>query len=221
MEGLDPDWIETTNGSRIRYANLPAKSLSFLVRAANSDGDYSSLIRRIDIDIKPPVWKRWWFITLAALSVIGLVFYIFYINFRRKLEVQTVRLKLYENLHDDVGSRLMAIVMSADALLQGDKENNKLQNIATISKSIVGNMRRLVWAIDPENESMNSLLQKIRHDKSQILDEKVNFHLSAQPELMDKVVPGEIRYQVTSIINESMNNINKYAQAQDVWIIFS
>jgi hypothetical protein len=38
-----------------------------------------------------------------------------------------------------------------------------------IAKSIVENMRRLVWAIDPENDKVSTIVQKITHDKSMIL----------------------------------------------------
>ena len=82
-------------------------------------------------------------------------------------------------------------------------------------------MRRLVWAIDPENDSMNSLAAKIRHDKNLILDDKIEFSLDIPRELNDMVIPGEIRYQLTSIINEALTNTSKYAQASHVWVSFS
>ncbi len=81
-------------------------------------------------------------------------------------------------------------------------------------------MRRLVWATDPQNDSMNSLVQKIRHDRTLILDEKVAFHIDIQESLQQRQLPGEIRYQLTSIINEALNNISKYAQASNVWVRF-
>jgi len=222
MENFDADWVETASGSEVRYPNLPDGTFTFNVMAANSDGVYSEHIRKLDLVITPPFYKTWWFIMLASLATLGLVVYIVYLNFSKTIELQKVRLRLYENLHDDVGSRLTAIVLSAEELINEDKFlHPKLQHIAKVSKSIVGNMRRLVWAIDPENDSMNSLVQKIRYDKSLILDDKIEFHIDLDQHLKQLIVPGEIRYQVTSIINEALNNISKYAQAQNVWIQLS
>lgn len=222
MENFDEEWQETSSGSEVRYPNLPADSYSFLVQAANSDGDYSNAIRRLDLIINPPFYKTWWFIMLASLATLGLVVYIVYLNFSKTIELQKVRLRLYENLHDDVGSRLTAIMLSAEELINQDKLSNpKLEHIAKVSKNIVGNMRRLVWAIDPENDSMNSLVQKIRYDRTLILDDKIECHIDIDQHMKQTIVPGEIRYQVTSILNEAMNNISKYAQAQNVWIQFS
>jgi signal transduction histidine kinase len=190
-----------------------------LVSAANSDGVYSDKLRRLDITITPPFYKTWWFLSLVALFILGIVIYIVYLKFSKKLELQKVRLRLYENLHDDVGSRLTAILLSAEELIHQDNNvHPKLQHIAKVSKSIVNNMRRLVWAIDPENDTMNSMLQKIQYDKSLILDDKIEFNMVMDTQLKQMTVPGEIRYQVTSIVSEALNNISKYAQAKNVWI---
>ncbi|MEP6646142.1 MAG: two-component regulator propeller domain-containing protein [Saprospiraceae bacterium] len=222
MEGMDADSIETSSGSRIRYTNLPSRKLVFCMQAANSDGQYNPFVRRLEIDITPPFYKTWWFITLVSLALLSLIIYIVYLNFSKRLELQKVRLRLYENLHDDVGSRLTAIVFSADELLRQDKtENPKVQHISKTARSIVDNMRRLVWAIDPENDSMNSMVQKIRYDKNLILNDQIEFHLDLNEHLSQVIVPGEIRYQVSSIVNEALNNISKYARAKNVWVSFN
>ncbi|MBK9983756.1 MAG: hypothetical protein IPP15_15530 [Saprospiraceae bacterium] len=219
LEGFDNDTIEVPSGSRIRYPNLPSKHFTFCLQASNSDGIYSADIRKLDITIRPPFYKRWWFILSVVLLTLGPIAYIVYLRISKKLELQNVRLRLYENLHDDVGSRLSAIALSAQELLRQDQTGNpKVQQISKVANSIVGNMRRLVWAIDPENDSMNSLVDKIRYDKSFILDDSISFHLDLDPHLSPVIVPGEVRYQVTSVVNEALNNISKYAKAKNVWI---
>jgi signal transduction histidine kinase len=87
-----------------------------------------------------------------------------------------------------------------------------------IARSIVGNMRRLVWAIDPENDKMNSIVQKIIHDKSQILDDETDFQIEMDPHLKNMIIPGEMRYQMSSICNEAFTNIAKYALASAVHV---
>jgi ligand-binding sensor domain-containing protein len=221
LAGFDDRWVNAFSGSTVRYPNLPPGKYTFRIKAANSDGVFNPELRELYITITPPFYYTWWFILLSVLAAIALVAYIVYLNFSRKLELQNVRLRLYENLHDDVGSRLTAIVLTAEDMIRDEKVvHPRLQHINTIAKSIVGNMRRLVWAIDPENDSMNSLVQKIRHDRTLILDEKVAFHIEIQESLQQRQLPGEVRYQLTSIINEALNNVSKYAQAENVWIRF-
>ncbi len=220
MEGLDPDWVNASNGAQVRYPNMNPGKYTFLVKAFNSDGIVNEKLRRLVINIIPPYYKTWWFRTMVILAMLGLVSLFLYLRISKTLELQKVRLRLYENLHDDVGSRLMAIVMSADMMLNDDKSNPRMQQIATIGKSIVNNMKRLVWAIDPENENMESLLLKIRDDRNMTLDPAVHFTLESEPALNQKIIPGEIRYQLMSIINEAFNNISKYAKAQNVEVRF-
>lgn len=222
MEGLDNQPVETSSGSFIRYPNMPYGNYKLVVYAYNSDGVYNPIPREMLIRIIPPYYKTWWFYTLVALSFFGIIAYIIYLRFTKALELQRVRLKLYENLHDDVGSRLTAIVLSAEDLERNEKINHpKIQSISKIAKSIVENMRRLVWAIDPENDKISTIVQKITHDKSLILGDHISFKMEVDDHLKNVVVPGEIRYQISSICNEAFNNISKYAQATEVKVDLS
>jgi len=222
MMGLDEKPVETPSGSLVRYPNLPAREYRFVVYASNSDGQYNEVPRVLIIHITPPFYKTWWFNTLLVLLILSIVGYIIYLRFSKALELQRVRLKLYENLHDDVGSRLTAIVLSAEDLERNEKlDHPKIKSISKIAKSIVENMRRLVWAIDPENDKMNTILEKIMHDKSLILGDHIRFQTKIDEHLKNIIVPGEIRYQISSICNEAFNNISKYAEATAVTVTLS
>ncbi len=220
MENLDPDWVTTTNGALVRYPNMPPGKYIFYVKAFNSDGVANEKLRILEISIIPPYYKTWWFYTLLVLAGLGLLSLFLYLRISKALEIQKVRLRLYENLHDDVGSRLTSIVMSADMMLKEEKSNPTLQQMVSTGRSIISNMKRLVWAIDPVNESMESLILKIRDDRNMTLDPVVHFELASDPAMQQKVIPGEIRYQLMSIISEAFHNITKYAQAKNVWVHF-
>ncbi|HJW28322.1 MAG TPA: ATP-binding protein, partial [Saprospiraceae bacterium] len=222
MENLDEHEVKINSGRLIRYANMPPGHYQFLVYAYNSDGIRNPVPHRLALYITPPFYKTISFMALVILASGGILAYIIYLRFSKTLELQRVRLKLYENLHDDVGSRLTAIVLSAEELERQDQIHNpKLQAIAQIAKSIVGNMRRLVWAIDPENDKVINIMQKINHDRSQILPDQVRFQIEVDESIKQAVVPGEIRYQISSICNEALNNIAKYAEATEVTVRIS
>ena len=222
MEGIDENFLEGNNGDRIRYPSMPPGSYRFVMQAYNSDGVLNPERRMLEIFIRSPYYKTWWFISLVALFSLTVIGYIFYLRFSKKLELQRVRLKLYENLHDDVGSRLTAIVLSAEDLERNENISHpQITSISQIARSIVGNMRRLVWAIDPENDRMTSIVQKITHDKSQLLKDQIDFSIEVDPGLRNVILPGEFRYQICSICNESFNNISKYADASRVSVVIS
>lgn len=217
MAGLDDKELVATSGATLRYPDLRQGTYTLVLYAANSDGLRNPVPKELMLVITPPFYKTWWFIVLICLAAAGIIGYIIYLRFSKTLELQRVRLKLYENLHDDVGSRLTAIVLSAEDLEQNENiKHPKLQAISSIARSIVGNMRRLVWAIDPENDRMNSIVQKINHDRSMILNDKIQFTIDVDPDIKNMIVPGEIRYQIISISSEALNNIAKYAEATAV-----
>lgn len=69
LEGADRDWSQPTEQRIVNYARLAPGSYRFLVRAVSSDGVTSEAPAQIRFKILPPIWQRWWFVTLAALCV--------------------------------------------------------------------------------------------------------------------------------------------------------
>lgn len=219
--GLDKKELESNSGTMVRYPNIPAGSYTLRVFGSNSDGVFNTVPRELYLTIKPPFYKTWWFISSVVLLIGSILGYIIFLRISKTLEVQKVRLKLYENLHDDIGSRLTAILLSADEMEQQQTSNlSGIQNISSIAKNVIGNMRRLVWAVDPKNDKMEDIVRAISHDKSVILGGNVELNVYVDPVLTNKEIPGEIRYQICSICNESFTNIAKYAKASNVNLNF-
>jgi signal transduction histidine kinase/ligand-binding sensor domain-containing protein len=221
MEGIDKDWVNSSTQNFARYANINAGNYTFLLKASNSDGIWNNEPKKLQITIVPPFWRTWWFLTLCALFAMALVGYIVYLRLSKVIELQKIRLKLYENLHDDIGSRLTAIVLLVEEILQRDTGNNqqktpKLPLIGEISRNIVGNMRRLVWATAPENDALESVVQKMHADKRTLLPLGIDIKIVLATELKKMDIAGDKRYQMLSVFNEALTNISKYAQATNV-----
>lgn len=218
MEGLDDHQVVVENARSVRYPNIPPGQYRFVFYATNSDGVMNPVPHTIAIEITPPYYKTWWFLTLVALFSIFVIAYIMYLRFSKAIEVERVRLKLYENLHDDVGSRLTAIVLGAEEIEHHEEVDHRAKAglISAIAKNIIENMRRLIWAIDPENDTMLSVSQKITYDASLLLNDSIDFSVEVDPILHNFEVSGELRYQISAICNEAFSNISKYAQASRV-----
>ncbi|MDW7694652.1 histidine kinase [Flammeovirgaceae bacterium SG7u.111] len=77
LEGFDTTWQKTQQGvAFVKYNSLPAGSYSFKVKTVMGVNKESSTTKQIDIKIKIPFWKEWWFITLCVSFLsISLVFY--------------------------------------------------------------------------------------------------------------------------------------------------
>lgn len=88
LEGYNNGWIKTPPGQRVAtFANLPAGRYTFMVKASNDDGVWSSEPALLDFTILPPWWKTWWaYLLYAALTVGALVLY-------RRIEMSQQALK--------------------------------------------------------------------------------------------------------------------------------
>jgi signal transduction histidine kinase/ligand-binding sensor domain-containing protein len=217
MAGLDTGWVNAGTQNFVRYPHLQAGTYTFYLKASNSDGEFNDVPKTIQIRIIPPFYRTWWFITLSLLAAMALVSYIVYLRLSKVIALQKIRLNLYENLHDDIGSRLTAIVLIVDELRgKGASKEPKLEKAGTISRNIVANMRRLVWATAPENDALLTVTQQMQADRRLLLPSGTQFTLAMDKALDTKNIGGDKRYQMLSIFNEALTNIAKYAKATTV-----
>jgi serine phosphatase RsbU (regulator of sigma subunit) len=69
LEGHDPEWTEVTQNSAY-YMRVQDGTYTFRVQAALGDGPWNEDGAQVQLTIKAPVWKRPWFLAIAALAVI-------------------------------------------------------------------------------------------------------------------------------------------------------
>jgi ligand-binding sensor domain-containing protein len=70
MEGFENDWNLAGNRRFASYTNLPPGKYVFKVTAANADGIWNPEPARIEIEIIPPFYLTWWFISFVVASLI-------------------------------------------------------------------------------------------------------------------------------------------------------
>ncbi|MEO7098206.1 MAG: two-component regulator propeller domain-containing protein [Luteolibacter sp.] len=74
MEGFDDDWSYTDAKRRFAtYTRLAPGHYTFRVKASNNDGLWNEQGTSIKITILPPWWQTWWFRSMAAITLVGVV----------------------------------------------------------------------------------------------------------------------------------------------------
>jgi diguanylate cyclase (GGDEF)-like protein len=73
LEGFDRDWIDAGNGRVAYYTNLSPGDYEFTVIASNNDGVWNNVGASLSFTIVPHWYESWWFRSLVALAVIGLL----------------------------------------------------------------------------------------------------------------------------------------------------
>ena len=114
MEGFDEDWVDSGPRRFATYTNLDPGGYVFRVKASNRDGVWSEEEAAIDIVITPPIWKTWWFRSLAVATILFLVFS-GYKRRVRNIELQKERLEI------QVEEKTREIRETQDQLVQSEK----------------------------------------------------------------------------------------------------
>jgi PAS domain S-box-containing protein len=113
------DWSAPTAKRSISFANLAPGNYRFQVRAINGEGIVSREPAQISFKLLPPVWRRWWFITLAAIIIAAAIFALD--RFRVK-KTRQVKAALDKSLESEERFRTLAQTAS-DAIITINKES--------------------------------------------------------------------------------------------------
>jgi ligand-binding sensor domain-containing protein/signal transduction histidine kinase len=70
LDGFDFDWrYQDYDDRSVSYTNLTKGQYTFLLRASQIDGEWTTDTLALTIEVKPPFWNTWWFYSLSAVVV--------------------------------------------------------------------------------------------------------------------------------------------------------
>lgn len=223
LEGADKDWIASTNQEAV-YTYLPGGNYTFRVKCISPDGVESNTVTSFKIHIEPPVYQKWWFILLVTAALSAVVYYIFLLRARRRNERELIRNRIARDLHDDMGSTLSTIsILSsmARSKLHTDevKTSEYINKISDNSLRMMEAMDDIVWAIKPDNDSMQKIVARMREFATNVLESKdIELLFHAAPGINDLKLDMEQRRDFFLIFKEAVNNVAKYSKCKKVTI---
>lgn len=225
LEGFDRDWIDAGGRTYASYPNLEGGNYTFKVRASNSPGVWSKDYASVKIEIIPPFWKRWWFYGLCAFTIALIVYSLYRYRINELLKRQAIRNKIAQDLHDNVGSTLSSIsVYSQVAKIyhqqhKQDDLQSTLEKISGASSEMISELNDTVWAINPRNDNMEVILQRMESLARPLLaSQDIRFHFSHDEAVQHVNLEMETRKNFYLVFKEAVNNVLKYAGAKNLWI---
>lgn len=222
LEGADANWSAPAEQRSVNYARLAPGRYRFVVRAINRQGIASAEPAVFEFRILPPVWQRWWFLTIAALFVTALAYFVYRYRVSRLLELERVRTRIATDLHDDIGSSLsrMAIlseVLKQDKAVMPQASVDRLTDIADTSRSLVDTMSDIVWSIDPRRDDLRNVIRRVRQFASDVLEAQgIEWKLEAAQELDRIKLAPEQRRHLFLIFKEAITNIARHSGSTTV-----
>lgn len=239
MEGLDPDWIEAGARRTAYYTRIPPGNYTFRVIAANSDGVWNLEGARLAVNALPPFYRTWWFGVLASLSALGLIaitwrYRVSQLEHRQAIQQafsreliasqEEERKRIAAELHDSIGQRLVIVKNLALFFLraQGDEavRSGKLRAILEISDEAalaIDETREISYNLRPFQLDRLGLSKAIEAVIRTASDASAT-SFSLELDNIDDAFPEEMRINFYRIVQESLSNIVKHAQATEVSI---
>jgi len=222
LEGAGGDWSVPSENRTVNFPRLSPGRYRFLVRAINADGLISPAPAAVSFRVLAPVWRRWWFLTLAALAIASIMYEIYRRRLERLLELERVRTRIASDLHDDIGSGLTKISLESEVARRCASDplvTESLEHIGDASRELVDSMSDIVWALNPKRGQFTDLATRMRYFANQTLAAaglEVDFH--APPGWTDASLPPELRRDAFLIFKEAVNNTVRHSQSRRVEI---
>jgi signal transduction histidine kinase len=217
LEGADADWQPPTAQRTIYYANLAPGDYRFLVRAVSAEGISSHAPAAVEFRVLAPVWRRWWFLSLAATLLLLAIYSIYRYRVARLIEVERIRTRIAADLHDDIGANLTKIgILSEVAHQQMNGAEQRvaepISTIARISRESVASMSDIVWAINPRMDSLRDLVSHMREFCGEMFaNREIEFEFRAPSSDVYLKLGADVRRTVYLIFKEAVNNIVRHA----------
>jgi ligand-binding sensor domain-containing protein/two-component sensor histidine kinase len=219
MEGIDRDWVKADRSYFVNYSLLPPGRYAFKIYCENIEGIRCAKITDLNIYIKPPYFKTWWFKSFLLFVVALLIYALHDIRVNRLLAVETLRNRVARDLHDDMGSTLSTInILSSMAKNKMAVDNTKtgeyLSKISEYSERMMDAMDDIVWSIKPSNDDMHKITARMREFATNVLEAKeIDFEFNIDADVYDVKLDMEARRDFFLIFKEAVNNSAKYSNA--------
>jgi signal transduction histidine kinase/ligand-binding sensor domain-containing protein/DNA-binding NarL/FixJ family response regulator len=176
LENFEDNWNTLQKARIATYTNVPKGKYTLLVRCTNSDGVWSSKVRKLDIEVLPSFWQTIWayllYIILAALSVWGIL-YLFYTYFKLKNDVvleqqiSDIKLRFFTDISHEIRTPLTLISAPVEHILKEEDVSETVRGQLLIIQRNTERMTRLL------NQVLD--FRKIQSKKMRLRLQETNF----------------------------------------------
>ncbi|HEY1788323.1 MAG TPA: two-component regulator propeller domain-containing protein [Verrucomicrobiae bacterium] len=234
MKGLDNDWVNAENNRVATYNNLSPGHYRFQVIACNDDQVWNNEGQSLNLILKPHYWQTWWFFFLYSVSAIVIIVasvrHWTRLRMQRKLmqleqrhAVERERARIARDVHDELGSKLTQISFQGSIAQCGLNDpvetKRQIEQMSASAREAVSSLQEIIWAADPENDSLEGLIGHISHYAGEFFNASaISCEVSAPEYIPDHQISAAARHNLFLAVKEAVNNAAKHAQAKRILI---
>lgn len=236
LSGQQEAWQDVGTRRTIYFQQLQPGTYRFNVKALSPNGVWSAQPASLQIVVQPRLRQTWWFRGLAGLLVAGLLV----LGYRQRLKFyqrrttqqsefarlllasqERERERIAAELHDGLSQSLTIIKNRALSALKApdDRERSleQLREIAEAASQTIDEVKDVIYDLRPlhlDQLGLTVSLTQLLHEISEAYGLTVHREL----EQLDAVLSPELASGIYRIVQESLNNVIRHAEAQHVTV---
>ncbi len=235
LENHETGWTEGTgSGGTAHYTKLPQGTYLFRLQACNEDEVWNEAGVSLAIQVLPPFWRTWWFLTMVTLvflaAIISSVHFISTQKLQRQLAllrqqeaVEKERARIARDLHDQLGANLTQVALLGE-MAENDKDlpdevESHAQQIAATARDTTRALDEIVWTVNPANDTLDGLLNYIcKYAQEFLALAGLRYRIEVPPHLPAVPISPELRHNAFLAAKEAVNNVVKHSGASSAWL---
>jgi signal transduction histidine kinase len=221
-----------TRSGETEFTNLAPGSYTITVTALFPGNDTTRKSISYSFRIRKPFWKTYGFIAALTLLILLLIYSIFRVQLRRKLQLQQIELekekaiarersRIASDMHDDLGAGISTIkyLSQSAPFISPDVQKENNLKIAAQADDLVDKMNDIIWAMNEKNDTLDNL---VFYTKAWIANFAQQHDIAADitipSAIPSTIIRGEKRQHIFLCIKEAVHNIIKHAGADQLWL---
>lgn len=223
LAGLNNNWIDIGTNNEAVFTNLQPREYTFFASGNNGDGNWSEPAKII-LQILPAWWQTWWFKMLSISMFVLLIYFFLKYRFKKQLEVEKIRNRIAQDLHDEIGSTLSSLGIYSAALSKTiyskpDNAQQILDKISTSATHMMESMKDIVWSVNPSNDSLPILIARMRSFAASVSESaNVNLHFETNMGESKKKLSMLDRKNLYLVFKEAVTNSIKHSGCKNLWV---
>jgi ligand-binding sensor domain-containing protein len=180
-------WSPYSDKTNVFLPYLPFGNYNLQIEVLDMNAGNSSIFNVLEIDIAPPFWFTWWFITLVTILAAGLISFWLLHNKKKAKEKEIIQRRIAETKLEALLSQMNPHFMfNAMNNIQGYIMNNDVENSLNYIQAFARLMRK---TLENSSQQKITLEEEIEYLKLYItienmrFDNRIHFEFKIDPEL--------------------------------------
>ena len=232
LEGYEDAPVEAGTRRIAYYTSLPPGSYTFRVSGSNNDGIWNTAGATLAIVVTAPFWMTWWFRGLLGLTFAAMALTVHrarVATLKREQQVQVAftrqliesqeaeRARVARELHDTLGQSL--VLIKSQALIGLNQlpaeRTSTISEISSMATQAIAEVKEIAYNLRPYQLDRLGLTKALEALMARVAS-STSLRITTRIANLDGRLSKEAEITLYRIVQESINNIVKHAQATTI-----